>query len=183
MTELTKRIRTLPPRCIGTAWPSPASIPDSALRESDDIPVACWSVRAHATNDHSSVLGKPYAVASVLNGTVLLGAIAISSGTEILEIFDPSVHGFNNEIDVIDCGMKKASMPPNDLNDRLPFHCDRCQGVVFTVKIMTYFQPGTVVILLTHDDLPTSDMFNAFNVFGTCLACGMNNIIAEADGL
>lgn len=114
---------------------------------------------------------------------ILLGDLAIMYQSDTVEIFDPVCHGYNNEIDVIDEGVVKPVPDAQLLSQRRPFECEQCTAKLFSVTVKTYYQHGTVDTLLKHPDLPSSDLFNAFNVYGTCANCQRHNIIAEFDGL
>jgi hypothetical protein len=129
------------------------------------------------------VIGEPRSITTNPPTHILLGALALMYQDNIVEIFDPVSHGFNNEIDVIDEGITKPSPDTQLLSRRKPFECEQCATKLFSVIVKVFYQFGTIDILLKSPNLPSPDTFNAFNVYGVCATCQRMNIIAEADGL
>jgi hypothetical protein len=183
LAALSKRLREVPPRCISLAQTSPAHYSSDTAVDENDLFATCWAIGVYSSHDHCAVLGKSRNITSSPPTTVLQGAIGLLSGDKLIEIFDPSVHGYNNEIDAIDCGIEKLPIPAAVLASRHSFYCDKCRRTNFLVNVSTYFQPGTLDILMSDESLPASDMFNSFNITGICQYCMFINIISEADGL
>ena len=182
LSTLIARLVSIPPRCLKDAWPKGEQLP-SDLSEPSGLIVSSWSVSVSPGSNPCMVIGEPTTIASDPPTHMLFDPLALAHDGTVIEIFNSVLHGFNNEIDVIDDKIVKPEPDLLLLSQRRPFECERCAAKFFSVVAKIYYQSGTIEMLMKHPDLPSSDMFNAINVYGICAACGQQNVIAEADGL
>jgi hypothetical protein len=183
LRALVARLANTSPRCIMQAWPRALRSLSQVLDDSDDIIFTSWAVNVSPDHSQCMVIGEPTLIKPEPRTRLLFGPLALVYHNHIVEIFDPVIHGFNNEIDVIDSKIVKPAPDAQLLSYRRPFECEQCVANLFSVSVNIYYQHGTVDILLKYPDLPSSDMFNAFNLYGICAACQRKNTIAEVDGL
>ena len=183
LKQLVLRLSHTPPRCIHSAWPRALRSLSQILDDAGSIIFTSWAVSALPDLNQCKVVGEPTLVTSEPPASLLFGPLALVSQNHTVELFNPVIHGFNNEIDVIDSKITKPVPDAELLSRRRPFECEQCGVTLFSVSVSIYYQRGTVDLLLKYPDLPTPDMFNAINIYGICAACGQQNVIAEADGL
>jgi hypothetical protein len=183
LPTLVTKLANTPPRCLNTAWPRALQSPSQILDNSNEYIATSWAIKAIPNHSQCMVIGTPVSIATNPPSQILFSPLALMYQGIVVEIFDPVNHGYNSEIDVIDAGIQKPTLDAQSLSQREPFECEQCAAKLFSVTAKVFYQYGTIDMLQKYIDLPTSDMFNAFNVYGVCATCQRMNIVAEADGL
>jgi hypothetical protein len=144
--------------------------------------VAGWSLSGPSGNLCYSVLGVPTLINSDPASTLLFGPLAVQDNKGLIEIFDPSVHGYHNE------NAKLEECLGDEIRDedtglRKHYTCPSCGSLLFSLTAVFYYQQGAIEVFMAEPDLPMSDMFNSFNLYGVCVSCQQEATIAEFDGL
>src|SRR5581483_4536470 len=148
----------------------------------DDAIIVTWTLGVSAAGDPCLAIGEPTVVSADPPVKLLFGPLALESGGKRVEIFNPVMHGFNNEIDRLQAGLS-APAPDEGPDGRGPFQCPDCLSTTFAIQAAVWYQPGAVDLFARKPHLPIPDLFNDFNLHGVCSACGRRAVIAEFDGL
>src|SRR6516162_6701650 len=88
-----QRLQTIPPKCLLHTSPTVVR----GIPPTGDMVVAGWSLSGPSGNLCYSVLGVPTLINSDPASTLLFGPLAVQDNKGLIEIFDPSVHGYHNE--------------------------------------------------------------------------------------
>ena len=173
-----EQIQTVPPKCLQGA----SVTADVFAGNPYGVFAVAWQFSGSACNADCSVLGVPTQVGSDPRSTLMFGGLAIRVGNTLVEIFDPSIHGYHNENARLERGIVKARKP-EQYSNRKEFICLNCGSSSFFLTGVFYYQQGAIDVFRLEPDLPLSDMFTSFNLLGECAACRTRWTIAEFDGL
>jgi hypothetical protein len=184
LAALSQRLRSVPPRCLRDVHPTCLCACTDIVHASDGQASVRWKISVTSDDQHCEVHGERRAMSGRFAGqSRLSGPICVVKNELSIEIFDAILHGFNNEIEMIDCGIVKSYSDNSHLCRREPFLCLHCSSTQFAVEIAVYYAPGIVDTLLDDSSLPSQDMFDTFIITGSCATCSAVNIICEFDGL
>jgi hypothetical protein len=175
---IQRQIQTIPPTCLEGSFPKA----ETGNLPVGEVVVATWKISGSSGNPYCSVAGVPTLIDSRPPSTLLFGNLAIKVSVALIEIFDPSVHGYRNENARIEDGWQKTSSPEQHLA-RKEYTRPNCGSLTFSLTAVFDYQQGAIDVFLSEPNLPTSDMFNSFNLYGVCALCGTLSAIAEYDGL
>ena len=184
LAALSQRLLSVPPRCLRGAHPTCLSASTDIICESDGHASVRWKISVTSDDQHCEIHGERRAMSGRFAGqSRLSGSICIVKNELSVEIFDAILHGFNNEIEMIDCGIVKSYSDNSHLYCREPYLCLHCLSTYFSVEVAAHYAPGIVDTLLDDPSLPSQDMFDTFIITGSCASCSTVNVICEFDGL
>jgi hypothetical protein len=145
--------------------------------------IAAWTITLGPNSSgYCSVIGTPTPVNGNPPSVLLFGNLAVKGSGRLIEIFDPTVHGYHNEVGRMEDGVQDI-INHEISDDRKMYSCPSCASTVFLLIAFFYYQEGVIEVFLEEPELPISDMFNSFNLYGTCATCHRESTIAEFDGL
>jgi hypothetical protein len=174
-----QQLRTTPPRCFYDICPEPLP----GVQQEGGIVLTAWKITlGDSSGRHCSVVGIPTLVRSNPPSILLFGNLAVKYSGKLIEIFNPVVHGYHNEISRMEGELHDVcnSEAPDE---RKEYTCPNCASPLFSLTAFFYYQDGAIEVFLEEPDYPISDMFNSFNLYGVCVNCHEESTIAEFDGL
>jgi hypothetical protein len=176
---IQQRLQATPPRCLHEIYPE--AVP--GVQPEGGMIIVAWAINLGPTSGgHCSVVGTPTRVEGHPPSILLFGNLAVEANEKLIEIFDPTIHGYQNEVSRLEDGAQD-NVTREIFDDRKEYSCPRCASTVFSLTAVFYYQEGAIEVFLREPELPISDMFNSFNLYGVCIACHKASTIAEFDGL
>jgi len=177
LEAIRKHLGTVAPNCIDKTCPQNVSCEEQA---SGTI-VASWQISVKSDPKYCSAIGHLTKLSSGM--FLLFDPVAIKGDTKnAVEIFDSTVHGYHRVLLLLE-GNSAPFHDESDFLDRVPYTCGHCGSTSFLLRACYSYPRGGLEIFLEDPNLPISDLFSAFNLFGVCQCCFVEETIAEFDGL